>query len=125
MTFVPLAEPLERVRASTPREPLGFPGVGLGAATKATCPVGVPVAPGPAVPVLLTLTGAPWATVIEETTVPFTLAASVVAEGRKLTEDQLFTRFCTLTEPRPVARSYPAPALYPERTPYWSMELEV
>src|SRR5437868_14794988 len=108
MTFVPLAEPLERVRASTPREPLGFPGVGLGAATKATCPVGVPVAPVPAVTLLLTLTGAPWASVIEETTVPFTLEASVVAEGRKLTEDQLLPRFCTFTEHRPIARTTPS-----------------
>ena len=93
------------------RGPLGFGGVGFGVAIRATCPVGVPVAPVPAVTSLVTPTVAPCATLIELTGLPLTVALNVVVEGRKVIEDQLFTRFCAFTEPRPVAKSYPAPAL--------------
>ena len=105
MTSVLLALPFDKVRASMPRDPLGFPGVGFGVAINATCPVGVP-GPEPAVTLLLTVTGVPCTTpVIDGTAVPLTLAFSVVVEGRKVMEAQLFTRFCAFTEPRPVARS--------------------
>jgi hypothetical protein len=42
---------------------------------------------------------------IEVTAFPFTLALRVVAESKKLTDDQLLTRFCPLTDPSPVAMS--------------------
>ena len=116
--LVLLAVPFARVRASIPRDALRFPGVGFGVAINATWPVGVPVAPDPALTLLLTLTGVPCATLIEVTVRPLRLAASVVKEGRNAIEDQLFTRFWAFTEPRPVARSYPLPVLWPERIPY-------
>src|ERR1700674_5495594 len=53
------------------------------------------------------------------------LTIKVVLEARNVIEDQLFTRFATFTEPRPVARSYPTPALNPESTPYWSALFDV
>ena len=74
------AEPLPNDRASIPREGLGFPGVGLGVAIKATCPLGVPVA---AVTLLLTLTGVPCAMpVIDVTGFPFGMA--IAPDGRSL-----------------------------------------
>jgi hypothetical protein len=101
-----LAAPLKSGRASIPKELLGFPVVGLGVAITATCPDGVPVAPEPAETKLLRFTAVPWLIpLIELTTFPLTLALSVVADGEKLTDDQLLTRFCALTEPSPVAMS--------------------
>src|SRR5262245_23122965 len=100
-----MALPLVRGRASIPREALGLPGVGFGVATNATCPVGVPLAPEPAATLLLMAMGVPCATLMEETAVPLTLAVNVVAECWNVTEDQLLTRFCALTEPSPVAMS--------------------
>ena len=47
---------------------------------------------------------------IEDAGLPFTLALKVVAEGKKVMEPQLLTKFWALTEPRPVARSYAAVA---------------
>ena len=47
------------------------------------------------------------------------LKVRLVVVGVKVTLFQLFTRFVTLTEPSPVARSYAMVVLYPESTPYW------
>src|SRR5580704_14649669 len=105
MTPLLVPTPLMRGMASTPSEALGLPGIGFGVATNATCPVGVPLAPEP-VTVLLTPMGVPCAMLpIEVTGFPFTLTERAVADGEKVTEDQLLTRFCALTEPRPVTRS--------------------
>ena len=105
-TLVLVAVPLLRDRASIPREALRFPGVGLGVATKATWPEGVPVAPDPGATLVLKLMGVPCAMpLIEVTVFPFTVALKVVADGNEFTEDQLLTRFCPLTEPSPVAMS--------------------
>src|SRR5436309_15296641 len=106
MTLLLVARPLRSERASMPSDPLRLPGVGFGVATKATCPVGVPVAPEPADTLVLIVMGVPWAIpLIEVTAFPFTVALKVVADGKEFTEDQLLTRFCALTEPSPVAMS--------------------
>src|SRR5260370_34833736 len=110
MTLLLAVVPLLSDKASIPREPLGLPGVGFGIPTNATCPVGVPVAPDPGATLLLTPIGVPWATLIEETAAPLTLAVSVVADGWNVMEDQLLTRFCALTDRSPLAMSCLAPA---------------
>jgi hypothetical protein len=55
---------------------------------------------------LLTLTAVPWVIpLIELAACPLTVALNVVVDGRKVTDDQFFTRFATFTDPSPVARS--------------------
>src|SRR5579863_7854519 len=63
-----------------------------------------------------------WPCVIE-TAVPL-LSDSVVLD-EFVGPIQLCTRLKAFTEPRPVARSYPLPALYPDSTPYMSDPFDV
>ena len=60
-----------------------------------TGPFGVP---DEELALIVTLTDWPWVMTVGD-------RLSVVAVGAKLTEAQFFTRFVTLTEPSPVARS--------------------
>src|SRR6266851_1316123 len=113
MTLLLVALPLRSDRASMPSDPLRLPGAGFGVATKATCPVGAPVALEPADTLVLIVIGVPCAMpLIELTLLPFTLALRVVVDWERLTEDQLFTRFCALTDPSPVAMSYPVVVIH-------------
>src|SRR5579863_2599921 len=48
---------------------------------------------------------------------------SVVVDARELTEFHSVTRLFALTDPNPVARSNPGPALYPFKMPYTSPEI--
>ena len=105
-TFVSVPVPFVRVSRSNPSDAPGPPAAGLGVATNATWPEGVPLAPCPAATMLLTLTGVPCVIpLIEVAACPLTVALKVVIDGREVTDDQFFTRFATFTDPSPVARS--------------------
>src|SRR5487761_182426 len=98
MLVVPEAAPLLKVRVSKPK--VLVPCVAI----KETSPV----AWGEVGEIeALTLIGAPCVILIA---LP-PLSVRVVVDGLKITEFQLLTRLLAFTEPRPVAKSYPAPAL--------------
>ena len=88
-------------------------------AIRETSPAGVPL---PEVTSIVKLIACPWVRVMG-LVAGLVESARVAVEGVKF-EVQLFTKFAALTEPKPVARSYPVVVLYagkPPETiiPYW------
>src|SRR5580700_2838364 len=93
---LPDTVPLPRLPRFTPSEP---------AARRDTSPVGVP-APTPGATVTEAVTGCPCVRFVDE-------SLSVVTVERKVMFCQFAARFAALTEPQPVAKSYPAVAGLP------------
>ena len=91
--------PEESVPEAVKLEPLPL-------AASETEPVGV--GPVPALAMVMVTLSVSLELIVPEAGVTVTFAADVPAVA-----GQAFTRLATLTEPSPVARSYPTPALYP------------